>query len=102
MIEGTLRLRRHAHLQTRLRLHYHMEPLTREELFTYLRESLRAVGCRRDVCSDPALDGLFRLSEGIPRKAGNLLSMALRAAHEEGRDIVSAEHVTAASRQVLL
>jgi len=101
-LRNTLALNTHRHLHSRVRLHVHLDPLTRTELQDFIIACLAAAGCTRQVFTDPALDATFHLSHGLPRTAASLLAIALRLAHEQDKDIVCDRVIEDAAGELLL
>jgi len=98
----TLSLAAHRDAMTRVRVRAHIEPLSREESREFALHCLREAGCSRQIVSDTALEAAHRLSQGLPRTAAKLLGLALRIAHEQGRDIICDRVIDDARREALL
>ena len=75
-----LRLQRPVHLALwdRLRMHYRLEGLSREETFSYIEAHLRASGANEGLFTDSARAALFDHSQGIPRRLNRLALAALK------------------------
>ena len=101
-LRGTLALNTHRHLHSRVRLHVHLDPLARPQLHEYVTACLAAAGSTRQILTDPAVDATFHLSHGLPRIAANLMSVALRLAHEQDADIVCDRIMEEAARELML
>lgn len=91
-----LRMQQHASLAMRVAVHVHLEPLDHDEFGAMVTHGLRAVGAKKKLVNDPALEMLFRTSHGIPRIASRLLRTALREAHQRQQDFID-EHVLEAA-----
>ncbi len=80
---------RHGHLLSRISLRIHLDAMNQKTLSAYIIACLSAAGCNRQIIGNVAMDAVYHISQGIPRIAGKLVTVALRLAHEEGVDIVS-------------
>lgn len=89
-------------LAQRITFHYHLGPLTRDDLEFYLAHRLRIAGFTgARLFSRGAVGNLFSASGGIPRLVNILAHKALMLAYGEGRQQVSAAHAHAAARDTL-
>src|SRR5512141_2164641 len=98
---GQLQLRNHRALCSRLSAHHMLSPWSFEEIQTYLKTGLEAVGINRSKVFDPAaVDLLVRATAGVPRSVCLLARAAwLEAARSEAREI-SAQTMQQAMEQV--
>jgi len=98
---GQLQLRNHRALCSRLGAHYLLCPWTLEEIQTYLKTGLEAVGINRSQVFDAAaIDLLVRATAGVPRSICLLARAAwLEAARAESKEI-NAQTVQLAMEQV--
>ena len=97
---GTLRLRHHRALFSRISCHFELKPWNKLELTEYLEKSLAAVGITRQVFDPAASDLLAAASGGLPRSLQMLSRAAwLEAAAEKSQNILPA-HVQKAIDQV--
>ena len=89
-------------LAQRITFHYHLGPLTRDDMEYYLAHRLRVAGYAGSrMFERDALNKLFRTSGGIPRLVNILAHKALMVCYGEGRQQVSAAHVAEAARDTL-
>ena len=89
-------------LAQRITFHYHLGPLGRDDLDYYLAHRLRVAGHNgARLFSRRAVVRLYRASGGIPRLVNILAHKALMLCYGQGRQEVSAAHVTAAARDTL-
>jgi type II secretory pathway predicted ATPase ExeA len=88
---GQLQLRNHRALCSRLGAHHLLAPWTLEEIQTYLKTGLEAVGINRATVFEPAaVDLLVRATAGVPRGVCLLARAAwLEAARAEAREITA-------------
>jgi type II secretory pathway predicted ATPase ExeA len=98
---GQLQLRNHRALCSRLSAHHVLSPWSFEEIQTYLKTALEAVGINRSKVFEPAaVDLLVRATAGVPRSVCLLARAAwLEAARADAREI-SAQTMQQAMEQV--
>ena len=89
---GQLQLRNHRALCSRLGAHHMLCPWTAEEIQTYLKKALEAVGINRSrVFESAAVDLLIRATAGVPRSVCLLARAAwLEAARADAKEITAA------------
>jgi len=86
---GTLRMKYHGALASRISARIRLEALTqREDFLSFLAHGLEAAGATSKIVSDSAMELLYRVSRGLPREAARLLRESLILAHEQDRSIV--------------
>jgi MSHA biogenesis protein MshM len=89
-------------LAQRITFHYHLGPLTRDDLDYYLAHRLRVAGFGgARLFSRGAVARLYAASGGIPRLVNILAHKALMLSYGEGVQQVSRSHVGAAARDTL-
>ena len=105
---GQPELNRHLELDSirqlaqRITFHYHLGPLTRDDVEYYLAHRLRVAGfCGGRLFSRGAVGMLLAASGGIPRLVNILAHKALLVSYGEGRQQVSRQHVCMAARDTL-
>lgn len=98
---GQLQLRNHRALCSRLSAHHLLVPWNAEEIQTYLKTGLEAVGINRSRIFEPAaVDLLVRATAGVPRSVCLLARAAwLEAARVQAKEI-SAQCLQQAMEQV--
>lgn len=85
-------------LNQRVTFHYHLGPLSRDDMEFYLSHRLSVAGYAGSRLFDRgAVKVLFRASNGIPRLVNILAHKALMLAFGEGKQQVMARHVQAAA-----
>jgi type II secretory pathway predicted ATPase ExeA len=87
-----LALREHAALRTRIVSPNVLHPRGRDAFFAMLEHGLRTAGATSKLLSDPALEVIWRVSQGLPRTASRLLRASLMLAHERDLRFVD-EHI---------
>jgi type II secretory pathway predicted ATPase ExeA len=97
---GTLRLRQHRSLYSRIACHYSLGPWTAPLVAQYLQQSLAAVGITRPVVAPAALNLLTSASSGLARSLCLLARAAWIQAASTGAQTIEPPHVQAAIEQV--
>jgi len=86
---GTLRLRHHRALFSRISCHFELKPWNAPEISEYLEKSMAAVGVSRQVFDPAAVDLLSGASGGLPRSLQMLARTSwLEAAAEKSQTIL--------------
>lgn len=89
-------------LTQRITFHYHLGPLTRDDLKFYISHRLSVAGFTGSrLFSRGALRKLYAASGGIPRLVNILAHKSLMLTYGEGRREVAARHVQAAARDTM-
>ncbi|MBW8899255.1 MAG: AAA family ATPase [Massilia sp.] len=89
-------------LAQRITFHYHLGPLTRDDLDYYVAHRLRVAGYDgARLFSRGAVARLYAASGGVPRLVNILAHKALMLCYGQGRQQVERTHVLAAARDTL-
>ena len=80
-------------LAQRLRMRYHMPPLTPEETAAYVEHHLKLAGATEPIFSADALAALHEQSFGIPRRIGNIATQSMLYAMVEHKRTIDADMV---------
>ncbi len=89
-------------LAQRITFHYHLGPLTRDDLEYYLAHRLRIAGYAGSrMFERDAITKLYRASGGIPRLVNILAHKALMVSFGQGQQQVTARHVAEAAKDTL-
>ena len=89
-------------LAQRITFHYHLGPLTRDDLEYYLAHRLRIAGYTGSrLFSRPAIRRLYTASGGIPRLVNILAHKALMLTYGQGKQQVSRRHMNAAAADTI-
>ena len=89
-------------LAQRITFHYHLGPLTRDDVEYYIAHRLRIAGFTgARLFSRGAVGKLYRASGGIPRLVNILAHKSLMLCYGQGKQQVSAQHVRDAARDTL-
>jgi len=67
----------------RITARFHLDPLSREETYAYVRHRLRVAGATTDVFTRAALREIYRISGGIPRVINILSDRAMLGAYTQ-------------------
>lgn len=89
-------------LAQRITFHYHLGPLSRDDVDFYVAHRLRVAGFDgARLFSRGGVAKLYKASGGIPRLINIMAHKALMVAYGEGRQQVSARHVALAASDTL-
>ena len=88
-------------LKQRITFSYHLVPLNRVGLLSYVRHRLAVAQCRNFVFSRGALEHLYASSCGVPRMINILCHKALMVAYGKGDHKVGRQHMRVAVRDTL-
>ncbi len=88
-------------LAQRIVARFHLGPLDRAEVGTYVRHRLEVAGSQRPLFPPALMGRLHQLSGGVPRLINVLCDRALLGAYAQGKDAVDAATLTQAAREVL-
>jgi MSHA biogenesis protein MshM len=89
-------------LAQRITFHYHLGPLTRDDMEYYLAHRLRIAGYAGSrLFSRSAIAGLYRASGGIPRLVNIMANKSLMLCFGEGKQQVSKRHVKLAANDTV-
>jgi len=75
----------------RIAMRYHLPGLTHDETQIYINHHLNLAGAKEPILDQKAMDAIFELSFGIPRKIGSITEQALTYAMFDGKRTVSAD-----------
>lgn len=88
-------------LRQRVIATYHLNPLDDEETRTYIEHRLSCAGYRgRPAFTDGAFTGIYRASEGVPRRINNLCDRILLYAFLEEVELINTDVVETVSREL--
>lgn len=86
-----------AQLRQRIRVHYQLQNLNRQELTEYINHRLQVAGCERELFHAAALERIYELSKGIPRLVNVIAGESLLAAYLADSPTVKVKHVESES-----
>ena len=85
----------------RITARFHLDPLSRDETYAYVRHRLRVAGATTDIFTRGALREIYRISGGIPRVINILCDRAMLGAYTQELHQVTASLVRRAGAEVL-
>ncbi|MFS2135073.1 AAA family ATPase [Duganella sp. Dugasp56] len=89
-------------LAQRITFHYHLGPLSRDDMDYYLAHRLRVAGYTGSrLFSRGAIARLYKASGGIPRLVNIMANKALMLCFGEGKQQVSSRHVSLAANDTI-
>jgi general secretion pathway protein A len=88
-------------LAQRITARYHLGPLTREEVSSYVAHRLSVAGGHARLFPPSTVRKVFRLTGGVPRLINVICDRALLGAYVEGKDAVDRSTLSNASREVI-
>ncbi|MHB8897828.1 MAG: ExeA family protein [Thermoguttaceae bacterium] len=88
-------------LEERLDVTCLLYPLGRVETAAYVAHRLRAAGAVKGIFSEEALDTLFELSVGAPRRINRLCDLALLVGYAEELDTNTPSHLQSVQRELV-
>lgn len=93
-------VRRLGQLEERLAVKCLIRPLSSDETTSYVSCRLEAAGATRPIFAPEAMQPLFELSGGIPRRINRLCDMALLVGFADESDQISAEQIEAVAEEL--
>jgi len=90
-----------SQINQRITSRYHLLPLNRDDVFSYVHHRLAVVGGSERLFSDAAINQIYKLSHGIPRLINILCDRALLGAYVESKRQVNVKTVNKAAGEVL-
>ena len=79
---------------------YHLDPLSRDETSSYIKNRLRIAGATNDIFTPSALHELYRVSGGVPRLLNIIADRALLGGFSSDRHLVGPDLVRRAAAEV--
>jgi general secretion pathway protein A len=77
-----------------------LEPFTRSETAEYVMHRLNVAGCQRTIFDDSAVDRLFELSSGHPRRINRLCDVALLVGFADELARITSVEIDAVSQEL--
>jgi len=84
----------------RITARFHLDPLSRDETYAYVRHRLRVAGATTEIFTRAALREIYRISGGIPRVINILCDRAMLGAYTQELHLVPASLVRRAGAEV--
>lgn len=88
-------------LEERMGVKCLLRPLTLEETISYVSHRLQAAGAHRPIFEPEALDTLFHLTGGLPRRINRLCDLALLIGYAEERQLIPAAQLEAVHEELV-
>ena len=93
-------IRRIVQLEERLAVKCVLRPFTAEETIAYVSHRLQAAGAAKPIFEPEAMQPLFELSGGVPRRINRICDLSLLVGFADESSSVSAEQVEAVSEEL--
>ena len=77
-----------------------LRPFSREETAEYIAHRMGVAGVNQEVFDSEAINEIFALSEGVPRKINRICDLALLVGYADGLSGLSGSHVAAVSQEL--
>jgi type II secretory pathway predicted ATPase ExeA len=91
-----------AQLMQRVRLRFHLTPLSREDADHYIQHRLEVAGSNgREIFASDTYSLIHRFTGGVPRLINTLCDTAMMAAFAESQDTVSLDILKSAIAELL-
>ncbi len=87
-------------LAQRITARFHLEPLSRSEVAAYVKHRLSVAGLHERLFPDSAINRLYHISKGIPRRINVLCDRALLGAYAQNARRVDARTLEKAAEEV--
>lgn len=93
-------MERMPHFEERLAAKCLLRPLSIEETMSYVSHRLTVAGAQQTIFDTAALEALFRLTRGVPRRINRLCDLALLIAFADDQPVVGPAHVEAVAQEL--
>ncbi|HJT33759.1 MAG TPA: AAA family ATPase [Pirellulales bacterium] len=93
-------MERMPHFEERLGAKCLLRPLTVEETMSYVSHRLTTAGAQQTIFDTAALETLFRLTRGVPRRINRLCDLALLIAFADEQPTVGSAHIEAVAQEL--
>ena len=94
------RVSRVAQLDERIPVKGLLQPLSKSGTIEYVKSRLEAAGAMRAIFDETALDALFELSGGVPRRINRLCDLALLVGYADELKMLTAQEIEAVSEEL--
>ena len=81
---------RMPHLEERMGVKCLLRPLTLDETVSYVTHRLKVAGANRDLIDSAAMEALYQLTQGVPRRINRLCDLALLIGYAGEQPSISA------------
>lgn len=93
-------MERMPHFEERLGAKCLLRPLTVEETMSYVSHRLTTAGAQQTIFDTAALETLYRLTRGVPRRINRLCDLALLIAFADEQPMVGSAHIEAVAQEL--
>lgn len=100
-LQQLLKRRDLRQLAQRITARYHLLPLSKQELVSYIKHRLSVADCHRTLFNKSALATIHKLSQGIPRLINLICHSALMEAYNSNNAVVDKKIVLKAASHAL-
>lgn len=94
-------IRRLGQLEERLSVKCLLRALTADETADYVARRLKAAGAEREIFEPAAMQPLYELSAGVPRRINRLCDMALLVGFADESEKISPEQIEAVAEELV-
>ena len=95
-------LRRLPELEERLDAKCLLHRLNIEETISYIQHRLSVAGAAQPIFEDAALEAIYHLSQGTPRRINRLGDLALLLGYAEELTLITARHIDSLAEEMLV
>ena len=88
-------------LSQRITARFYLDALNRDEISAYIKHRLVVAGAKGTFFPKPAIDRIYKISQGIPRIINLICDRSLLGTYSEGELQVSPKIVTKAAKEIL-
>lgn len=90
----------HRSINQRIRLKYHITPLSKQMTKEYIEHQLKLCGCDTSLFNENAAAAIYQNSGGIPRIINSIAHNAMNIGVLEKKDVITEEEVYRASKEL--
>ena len=96
------RVERMGSFDDRIAVRSVLSPLSSEECERYLTHRLEAAGARKVIFDESAIQAVFELTGGVPRRINRLCDLSLLVGFADGRHHLSARHIETVAGELMV
>ncbi len=89
-------------LRQRMTLHYHLEPLSEEEIDEFIRHRLKVAGTEKRIFSRAAVSEIYAFSKGFPRLVNIICDHALLSGYVTHKKTIDAPEIRECAKDLKL
>jgi general secretion pathway protein A len=89
-------------LRQRMTLHYHLEPLSEEEIDAFIRHRLKVAGAEKRLFSKAAVTEIYAFSKGFPRLVNIICDHALLSGYVAHKRTIDAPEIRECAKDLKL